>query len=72
MGDFFGEAWWFLSALIPSIGLLFLFWVILKHILEADRRERAAMREWERAQDAALDANSPAAAEKGSDPGVKG
>lgn len=72
MGDFLGEAWWFLSALIPSIGLLFLFWVILKHILEADRRERAAMREWERAQDTAVDANSHATSENGADPGVKG
>ncbi|MGO0576522.1 hypothetical protein [Ornithinimicrobium panacihumi] len=51
MSNFLGEAWWFLSALIPSIGLLFLFWVILKHILEGDRRERAALREWEAAQD---------------------
>ena len=52
MSNFFGEAWWFLSALIPSIGLLFLFWVILKHILEGDRRERAALRAAEQAQDA--------------------
>ena len=35
-----------LAALIPSIGLLFLFWVILKHLLEGDRRERAAIRRW--------------------------
>lgn len=42
------EALWpVLAALIPSIGMLFLGWVILKHILEGDRRERAAQREWE-------------------------
>jgi hypothetical protein len=39
--------WPVLAALIPSIGLLFLFWVLMKHILEGDRRERAAQREWE-------------------------
>jgi hypothetical protein len=39
--------WPVLAALIPSIGMLFLGWVILKHILEGDRRERAALREWE-------------------------
>lgn len=41
------SAWPFLAALIPSIGLGFLFYVLMKHILEADRRERAAQREWE-------------------------
>jgi hypothetical protein len=39
--------WPVLAALIPSIGMLFLGWVILRHILEGDRRERAALREWE-------------------------
>jgi hypothetical protein len=41
-----------LAALLPSIGLLFLFWVILKHVIEGDRRERAALRRWEAEQDA--------------------
>lgn len=44
------DGWMILAALLPSIGLLFLFWVILKHIVEGDRRERAALREWEAAQ----------------------
>lgn len=39
--------WPFVAALLPTIGLVYLFWVIMKHILEADRRERAAQREWE-------------------------
>ena len=47
------EGWMILAALIPSIGLLFLFWVILKHLIEGDRRERAAIRRWEEEQDAA-------------------
>lgn len=53
MGGVLYEGWMILAALIPSIGLLFLFWVILKHFLEGDRRERAAIRRWEEEQDAA-------------------
>lgn len=54
------EGWMILAALIPSIGLLFLFWVILKHFLEGDRRERAAIRRWEEEQDAAQAASASA------------
>ena len=50
--DLLYNGWMILAALLPSIGLLFLFWVILKHIVEADRRERAAMREWEASRQA--------------------
>lgn len=42
------QVWVYVAALLPTIGLLYLFWVIMKHILEGDRRERAALREWER------------------------
>lgn len=38
--------WPILAALIPSAGLLLLFFFILKRIIEADRRERAAERKW--------------------------
>lgn len=38
--------WPVLAALIPSIGLLGLFFFLLKRIVEADRRERAAERRW--------------------------
>ena len=48
------EGWMILAALLPSIGLLFLFWVILKHIVEGDRRERAALRRWEAERDAEM------------------
>jgi hypothetical protein len=41
------SVWPVLAALLPSAGLLFLGWVILKHILEGDRRERAAQSRWE-------------------------
>lgn len=38
--------WPIVAALLPTIGLAFMFYVIMKHILEADRRERAAQRAW--------------------------
>ena len=41
------SVWPYVAALLPTIGLAYLFWVIMKHILEGDRRERAAQREWE-------------------------
>jgi hypothetical protein len=40
-----------LLALIPSLGVLFLFVVVLKAMLEGDRRERAAQARFEREQE---------------------
>jgi hypothetical protein len=40
-----------LVALIPSLGVLFLFVIVLKAMLEGDRRERAAQARLEREQD---------------------
>lgn len=37
----------YVAALLPTLGMLYLFWVVMKHIVEGDRRERAAQREWE-------------------------
>lgn len=51
---FLDSTWGIVAALLPSIGLLYLFWVIMKHILEGDRRERAAQRLWEAEQDGAV------------------
>lgn len=45
MSGWLHEGWMILAALLPSIGLLYLFFVIIKHMMEADRRERAAQRE---------------------------
>lgn len=39
--------WPIIAALLPSAGLLFLFYVIMRRIIEADRRERAAERRWQ-------------------------
>lgn len=48
MGDLLHEGWMILAALLPSIGLLYLFFVIIKHMIEGDRRERAALRQLDR------------------------
>lgn len=39
--------WPIMAALIPSAGLLLLFFFLMKRIVEADRRERAAERRWQ-------------------------
>lgn len=41
------DLWKYILALLPSSGLLYLFYVVMKHVFEADRRERAAVAEWE-------------------------
>lgn len=41
------DLWKYIAALLPSSGLLYLFYVVLKHMIEADRRERAAVAKWE-------------------------
>ncbi|HKJ11261.1 MAG TPA: hypothetical protein VJ976_02605 [Ornithinimicrobium sp.] len=63
--DLLASTWGIVAALLPTVGLLYLFWVIMKHIIEGDRRERAAQRVWEAEEDAARAANpeSPGAAE---------
>lgn len=40
--------WPYIATLLPTIGMLFLLYVVLKHILEGDRRERMANAEWDR------------------------
>jgi len=40
----------FLIALVPSVGVLFIFWIGIKAIVEADRRERIAQARIEAAE----------------------
>lgn len=47
--------WPYLETLLPSIGLLYLLYVILKHMMEGDRRERIAQAKWEQEQDDAAE-----------------
>lgn len=37
----------FALALLPTAGVLFIFWLGIKSLVEADRRERAAQARWE-------------------------
>ena len=39
------QLWTFIAALLPSAGLLYLFVMVIKHIVEGDRRERVAQRQ---------------------------
>jgi hypothetical protein len=57
-----------LIALFPSIGIGFLFYLVIKAMIEGDRRERAATAKWEkehlsaeRRQEAELPAPAPPA-----------
>ena len=45
--------WPYIAALIPSAGVGFLFWLVIKNMIEGDRKERLAHSQWdaERAQD---------------------
>jgi len=40
-----------LGALLPSAGVAFLFYVVIKAMLEGDRNERLAHSKWEAAQE---------------------
>ena len=41
----------YLAAILPTIGLLVIAYVVFKTIFEADRKERIAQAQWERDQD---------------------
>ena len=45
--SFLHDAWPYIAALIPFLGGLFVFYVIMRNIVESDRRERIAQRKWE-------------------------
>jgi heme exporter protein D len=49
----------FLVALVPTIGVLFIFWIALRALLQADRRERAAQARIEAAERAGNRATRP-------------
>jgi hypothetical protein len=46
----------YVLALLPTVGVAWLFYIIIKNILEGDRRERIALAKWEaeRAADEAV------------------
>jgi len=40
--------WPYVAALIPSAGVGFLFWLVIKNMIEGDRKERLAHSQWDR------------------------
>ena len=62
------QLWTFIAALLPSAGLLYLFVMVIKHIVDGDRRERVSQRQWEAEQDAAANAE-PASVSSQDKPG---
>lgn len=51
-------AWQIVAGLLPSIGVGWLFYKVMKAIIEGDRNERLAQSRWEASQDAADIRNS--------------
>ena len=61
--------WPYIAAIIPSAGVGFLFWVVIKNMIEGDRKERLAHSQWDREHEKAqlpekAEGNSPAPPEK--------
>ena len=47
------EIWPYIAALIPPAGVGFLFYLVIKNMIEGDRRERLAHSKWEAEQEKA-------------------
>ena len=43
------SVWPYIAALIPSAGVGFLFYVVIKNMVEGDRKERLAHSQWDAA-----------------------
>ena len=41
----------YVAALLPTIGILFLFYIVIRNVMEADRRERRAQAQWQAMRD---------------------
>ena len=46
MSEFIAEFWPYLAALIPTVGVAYLFYWIIRYMVEADRSERKAVARW--------------------------
>ena len=49
----------YLTAIVPSVGVLFLFVVAIRAMFQADRRERLAQAQLEREQRTVADSSAP-------------
>lgn len=45
--------WPYIAALIPSAGVGFLFYIVIKNMVEGDRKERLAHSQWDREHESA-------------------
>lgn len=43
---FLSEIYPYAAALLPTVGVAFLFYLVIKYIIEADREERKALARW--------------------------
>ena len=41
------DIWPYIAALIPSVGVGILFYIVIKNMIEGDRKERLAHSQWE-------------------------
>ena len=41
----------YVIALVPSVGVGILFWIVIKNMIEGDRKERLAHSQWEAAEE---------------------
>jgi hypothetical protein len=44
--DLVNEYWAYAAALLPTVGVAFLFYWIIRYMIEADRSERKALAKW--------------------------
>lgn len=44
--EFISEFWPYVAALLPTVGVAFLFYWIIRYMVEADRSERKALAKW--------------------------
>ena len=55
------NVWPYIAALIPSAGVGFLFYLVIKNMIEGDRKERLAHSQWEAAHPENGDNSTPPA-----------
>lgn len=74
--DVITELWPYAAALIPTVGVAFLFYWVVRYMIEADRSERKALARWNAEQDRAAgrrgsegDSSSGSANSSGQAPG---
>ena len=44
--DIIEQVWPYVAALIPTVGVAFLFYWVVRYMIEADRSERKALAKW--------------------------